>query len=62
MKVSKVQASLTQGSGTIAELERTLDLRVITLLEGFVRVEFDEDHIVINIVKDMGLNLAMLPL
>ena len=54
--------SLTQGSSIVVELERTLDLRVITLPKGSVHVESYEDRTVIITVNDMGLNLATLPL
>lgn len=46
----------------MAELERTMDLRVIPFLEVLVHIELDEECIMINIVKDMGLNLVALPL
>ena len=62
IQVSIGQASLVQGSGTTAKLERTLDLRVIPLLKGFVCMELNEDHFVLSTVKDMGVNLAMMPL
>ena len=62
VKVSRVKVSLTQGSGTIAELEQTLDLRVISLLEGSVCAESEEDHALLSKIKDNGVNLATLPL
>lgn len=61
-QASGEKVRLTQGSGIVAELERTLDLRVIPLPEGSVCVESNEGHIVINIVKNISLNLATLPL
>jgi len=61
-KVSGVQVVLTQGSGTVVELEHSLDLKFIPLPEGSVRIESDKDHVVISTVKEMGWNLAMFPL
>ena len=50
--------SLTQGSGAVKKIEQILDLRVISLPEGSIHVESHKDRIVLNTVKDMGLNLV----
>lgn len=46
----------------MVELERNLDLRVIPFLEGSALTKSEEDRTMIDIVKEMGLNLATLPL
>jgi len=61
-QVSRVQGSLTKGSGIVTKLEWTLDLRAIPLPKGSIRSKSDEDHIILSIVEDMGMNLAALPL
>jgi len=59
-QVSGAQTILTQGSTIVVDLERTMDLRVIPLPEGSICIKPEEDRIMINIVKDIGMNLVAL--
>lgn len=61
-QASGVQASLEQGSESVLQKERTLDLRVIALPEGLVHSEIEEDRALLGMIKDIRVNLAMLPL
>jgi len=61
-KAGRVQVSLAQGCEKLLEMERTLDLRVIPLLEGLVHAETEEDHALLSMIKGISMNLARLPL
>lgn len=54
--------SLPQVSHNVLETERNLDLRVISLLEGTVQTESEEDCAQLGKIKGMDVNIVTLPL
>ena len=54
------QASLETGKIQATELVMTLDLRNITLLDGSIRVELADDHIILSTIKKIGMNIVAL--
>lgn len=61
-QASEVQASMPQGSKKVLEMERNLDLRVIFLPKGSVHMKTKEDYALLGMIKDIGVNIAILPL
>lgn len=53
---------MQQVSMTVLETGRTLDLRFIPLLEGSLCTESDESNNHLRQIKDVGVNLAALPI
>ena len=58
---STEQVSLAPGTSQATELVRTLGLRTIAFLDGSLRVESTNDRIILITLKNIGLNIAMLP-
>lgn len=61
-QVSGIQASLQQASESIIKIEWVINLRVIPLPYGTLRVESEEDKAHLGKIKDVGVNLAVFPL
>lgn len=40
---------------------KSVDLRVVALLEGSLSVESNDDKVIVSTLKNIGLNLAALP-
>lgn len=60
-QASAEQASLALRKIQVAELVRTLNLRNISLPEGSIHMEPTTNHIILGIVKNIGLKIAVLP-
>jgi len=60
--VSRIQASLQQVSTSVLDTDKTLDLRVIPLLDGSLRTKSNEENTQLRTIKNVGVNLATFPI
>ena len=59
-QASMVQVTLTQPSMSVPKVEQMMDLRIIPLPEGSLRVDNQEDHNALEKIKAIGINVAVL--
>lgn len=59
--VSTIQTSLAPRINQDAKMVRSIDLRVVMLLEDSLSMELVDDKVIMSNLKNIGLNLIVLP-
>lgn len=59
--ISGAQTSLAPGKSQAVELVRIVDLKIVMLPKGSLSIELVDDKIIVSTLKNIDLNIAMLP-
>jgi len=59
--VSATQTSLAPGISQATRMVRSVDLQAVMLREGSLSVESTNDKVIMSTLKNIGLNLVVLP-
>jgi len=60
-QVNTAQTSLAPGTSQAVEMVYSVDLRSVMLPEGSLSTEVADDKIIVSSLKNIDLNLTMLP-